>query len=130
MFLLLLVAFWSHHYSWMQQLFFPCSFPAWTGCFWGIEFFWDIFVGKPSVNFHQCCIFHVQWMFAVTSLIPCEAGHFFKITTTTIKFCEKTSKILHCNDFIIYVFENKLRTNNVQCNGFTAQIPNLSWLHD
>ena len=47
-----------------------------------------------------------------------------------IKFCENTSKILYCNDFIIYVFKNKLKTNNVQCNGFIAQIPNLSWLHN
>ena len=33
---------------------------------------------------------------------------------------------LHCNDFIIYVCKNKLKTNNVQCNGFIAQVPNLS----
>ena len=37
---------------------------------------------------------------------------------------------LHCNYFIIFVFKNKLKTNNVQCNGFIAQVPNLSSLHD
>ena len=47
-----------------------------------------------------------------------------------IKFRENTWKILHCNDFTIYVFKNKLKTNNLQCNGFIAQVPNLSWLQD
>ena len=46
-------------------------------------FFRDIFVGKPSVNFHRCCIFHVQYMLVVTPLIPCNAGHFSKITAPT-----------------------------------------------
>ena len=56
--------------------------PPGQGVFWDIEFFRDIFVGKPSVNFYQCFIFHAQCMFVVTSPIPCNAGHFFKITTT------------------------------------------------
>ena len=34
------------------------------------------------------------------------------------------------NDFIIYVVKNKLKTNNVQCSDFIAQVPNLSWLLD
>ena len=33
---------------------------------------------------------------------------------------------LHCNGFIIYVFKKKLKTNNVQCNCFIAQVPNLN----
>ena len=37
---------------------------------------------------------------------------------------------LHCNEFIVYVFKNNLKTNNVQCSGLIAQVPNLSWLHD
>ena len=30
----------------------------------------------------------------------------------------------------IYVVKNKLKTNNVQCSDFIAQVPNLSWLLD
>ena len=53
-----------------------------------------------------------------------------QLHTYKMKFCESTSKILCYNDFIINVFKNKLKINNVQCNGFIVQIPNLSWLHD
>ena len=55
--------------------------------FWDIDFFQDIFAGNPSVNFHKFCIFHVHCMFVVASLIPCNAGYFFKITATATLLC-------------------------------------------
>ena len=84
-------------------------FPRGQGVFWNIEFFRDIFLGKPLVNFHQCCIFHVQCMFAVTSLIPWNAGHFFKITATTT---------LH--SYKIKLCETFLRSYNVMTSLFTS----------